>query len=76
VDLLRAELLEQSLSTLAGGIVVPATVLRSGANGSADERGLRLALEQAYREMAQAAHGPEKIHLVDQANASRPRTRT
>ena len=73
---LRAELLEQALSTLAGGIVVPASVLRSGAGGTADERGLRFALEGAYREMARSVHGPEKIRLVDLANASRPRTRT
>jgi serine/threonine-protein kinase PknG len=73
---LRAELLEQALSALAGGIAVPASVLRTGATGSADERALRFALEEAYRLMAQAAHGPEKIHLVDLANASRPRTRT
>jgi serine/threonine-protein kinase PknG len=55
---------------------VPAGVLRSGATGTADERGLRFALEEAYREMARAAHGPERIRLVDLANASRPRTRT
>jgi serine/threonine-protein kinase PknG len=73
---LRAELLEQALSTLVGGIVVPAAVLRNGATGSADERALRFALEESYREMAQAVHGPERIRLVDLANASRPRTRT
>ena len=28
------------------------------------------------REMARATHGPEKIRLVDRANAARPRTRT
>jgi serine/threonine-protein kinase PknG len=33
-------------------------------------------LEDAYREMARAVHGPEKIRLVDLANAARPRTRT
>ncbi len=37
---------------------------------------MRFALEGAYREMARAAHGPEKIRLVDLANAARPRTRT
>jgi serine/threonine-protein kinase PknG len=73
---LRAELLEQALATLTGGIVVPATVLRNGATGTADERGLRFALEEAYREMAQSVHGPEKVRLVDLANAARPRTRT
>jgi serine/threonine-protein kinase PknG len=73
---LRAELLEQALTTLAAGMTVPATVLRSGATGSADERGLRFALEEAYREMARAVHGPERITLVDRANAARPRTRT
>jgi serine/threonine-protein kinase PknG len=51
-------------------------VLRAGAGGAADERAVRLALEESYRQMAQGAHGPEKIRLVDLANASRPRTRT
>jgi serine/threonine-protein kinase PknG len=73
---LRAELLEQALTTLTGGVAVPATVLRTGATGSADERGVRFALEEAYREMARAVHGADRIRLVDQANAARPRTRT
>jgi serine/threonine-protein kinase PknG len=42
----------------------------------ADERDVRFALEGAYREMGQAAHGAEKVRLVDLANAARPRTRT
>jgi serine/threonine-protein kinase PknG len=75
---LRAELLEQALSSLAGGLPVPAAVLGGsvGGTGTADERRVRFALEDAYRQMAQAAHGPEKIRLVDRANESRPRTRT
>jgi serine/threonine-protein kinase PknG len=73
---LRAELLQQALTTLTGGISVPAAVLGAKNGGSADERGVRFALENAYREMARAAHGPEKVRLVDLANASRPRTRT
>jgi serine/threonine-protein kinase PknG len=73
---LRAELLQQALTTLAGGVAVPAAVLGAKNGGDADERGVRFALENAYREMAKAAHGAEKIRLVDFANASRPRTRT
>ena len=44
--------------------------------GEVRERDIRFALESAYREMARAAHGPERIRLVDLANESRPRTRT
>ncbi|GAA3341321.1 serine/threonine-protein kinase [Amorphoplanes nipponensis] len=73
---LRAELLERALSTLAAGTAVPAAVLGTPGAGPAGERAVRFALEGAYREMARAAHGPEKIRLVDLANASRPRTRT
>jgi serine/threonine-protein kinase PknG len=73
---LRAELLERALSTLAAGTAVPSAVLGTPGNGAAGERDVRFALEGAYREMARAAHGPEKIRLVDLANASRPRTRT
>ncbi|BBH71170.1 putative serine/threonine-protein kinase [Actinoplanes sp. OR16] len=93
---LRAELLEQALTTLSRGTGVPRAILgasstggssaggsraggsRPGETGSGDagERDVRFALEAAYREMARAAHGPEKIRLVDQANAARPRTRT
>jgi serine/threonine-protein kinase PknG len=73
---LRAELLEQALQTLRGGATLPGTVLGSARNGQAGERDVRFALEDAYREMARAAHGPDKIHLVDLANAARPRTRT
>jgi serine/threonine-protein kinase PknG len=51
-------------------------VLGPARNGEVRERDIRFALESAYREMAQAAHGPERIRLVDLANASRPRTRT
>ncbi|MET8150086.1 tetratricopeptide repeat protein [Actinoplanes sp. NPDC049668] len=73
---LRAELLERALSTLTAGTSVPAAVLGTSGDGAAGERDVRFALEGAYREMARAAHGPEKIRLVDQANAARPRTRT
>ncbi|MET0495886.1 MAG: tetratricopeptide repeat protein [Actinoplanes sp.] len=73
---LRAELLERALSTLAGGTAVPAAVLGAAKDGSAGERDVRLALEGAYREMARAVQGREKIRLVDMANAARPRTRT
>ncbi|MFI5892322.1 tetratricopeptide repeat protein [Actinoplanes sp. NPDC051513] len=73
---LRAELLEQALRTVNGGKALPATVLGPARSGEIRERDIRFALEDAYREMAQAAHGPEKIRLVDLANASRPRTRT
>ncbi|WP_111647904.1 serine/threonine-protein kinase [Actinoplanes lutulentus] len=73
---LRAELLEQALGTLTTGVKVPVAVLGRTGSGTAGERDVRFALEAAYREMARAAHGPEKIRLVDQANAARPRTRT
>jgi serine/threonine-protein kinase PknG len=82
---LRAELLEQALLTLTGGTTVPVAVLGAGITGAAvpgsrkpqaDERDVRFALEGAYREMARAAHGTEKVRLVDLANSARPRTRT
>jgi serine/threonine-protein kinase PknG len=73
---LRAELLEQALATLGAGTDVPAAVLGGPDGGVARERDVRFALEGAYREMARAAQGPEKIRLVDLANAARPRTRT
>jgi len=73
---LRAELLERALSTLTAGTPVPAAVLGTPGSGAARERDVRFALEGAYREMARAAQGPEKIRLVDLANAARPRTRT
>ncbi|MGK5685298.1 tetratricopeptide repeat protein [Actinoplanes sp. URMC 104] len=73
---LRAELLEQALRTVTGGATLPAAVLGADRSGSVRERDIRFALEEAYREMARAAHGAEKIRLVDLANASRPRTRT
>jgi len=75
VAALRAELLEQALLLVETGRPVPAAVV-GRAGGQAGERELRFALEAAYREMARAAHGMEKIRLVDQANAARPRTRT
>jgi serine/threonine-protein kinase PknG len=73
---LRAELLHEALRTIGGQGAIPATVLGATRVGEVRERDVRFALENAYREMAQAAHGPEKIRLVDLANASRPRTRT
>jgi serine/threonine-protein kinase PknG len=73
---LRAELLEQALDAMTGGTRVPIVVLGRTGSGDAGERDVRFALEAAYREMARAAHGTEKIRLVDQANAARPRTRT
>ncbi len=73
---LRAELLEQALRNVTGGKTLPAVVLAPGRHGHVRERDIRLALEEAYREMARAAHGTDKIRLVDQANAARPRTRT
>jgi serine/threonine-protein kinase PknG len=73
---LRAELLEQALQSLARGGTLPGTVLGAARSGQVGERDVRFALESAYREMAQATHGPERIRLVDLANASRPRTRT
>jgi serine/threonine-protein kinase PknG len=77
---LRAELLEQVLRTLGGGATMAGDVLASviGAEPAEKqpERDVRFALESAYREMARASQGTEKIRLVDLANAVRPRTRT
>ncbi|WP_436530215.1 tetratricopeptide repeat protein [Actinoplanes sp. HUAS TT8] len=73
---LRAELLEQALASLRGGARIPAAVLGGTQAGDTGEKDVRFALEDAYREMARAAHGPDKIRLVDLANTARPRTRT
>ncbi|MBW6435469.1 protein kinase [Actinoplanes hulinensis] len=77
---LRAELLEQVLRTMDGGTRLTGTVLTTVIGGTPaekdPERDVRFALESAYREMARATHGAEKIRLVDLANAVRPRTRT
>ncbi|MEV0897512.1 tetratricopeptide repeat protein [Actinoplanes sp. NPDC049802] len=77
---LRAELLEQALRTMDGGAPLTGTVLATVIGGTpaekSPERDVRFALESAYREMARASHGTEKIRLVDLANAVRPRTRT
>jgi serine/threonine-protein kinase PknG len=73
---LRAELLERALATIGAGTPVPAAVLGAAGPGTAGERDVRFALEDAYRAMARAVPGPEKIRLVDLANATRPRTRT
>jgi serine/threonine-protein kinase PknG len=77
---LRAELLEQVLRTLGGGAKIAgpelATVIGGAPAERQPERDVRFALESAYREMARATHGTEKIRLVDLANAVRPRTRT
>ncbi|MEV4347463.1 tetratricopeptide repeat protein [Actinoplanes sp. NPDC049596] len=73
---LRVELLEQALETIKGGAKLPAAVLGAAHTGEVREREVRFALESGYREMARAAHGPDKIALVDLANAARPRTRT
>ncbi|GAA2509059.1 serine/threonine-protein kinase [Winogradskya humida] len=72
---LRAELLERALTAIAKGLQVPQAVLGTG-DGNAREREVRFALEGAYREMARAVSGSEKISLVDKANSVRPRTRT
>ncbi|GLW28038.1 serine/threonine-protein kinase [Actinoplanes regularis] len=73
---LRAELLEQALTSLRGGVKVPASVLGGTRSGDTAEKDVRFALESAYREMARAVHGADRIRLVDLANAARPRTRT
>jgi serine/threonine-protein kinase PknG len=86
---LRAELLERVLTALGKDLPVPAAALEgmmsaspqpasggTGTTGNVGERDVRFALEGAYREMARAARGDEKIRLVDMANAARPRTRT
>ncbi|GAA0498493.1 putative serine/threonine-protein kinase [Paractinoplanes deccanensis] len=73
---LRVSLLEQALETIKGGAQLPPAVLGAAHQGEVREREVRFALEAAYREMARAAHGAEKIALVDLANAARPRTRT
>jgi len=78
VAALRAELLERALAAIGKGLRVPQTVLGAASQPDAVvvEREVRFALEGAYREMARATAGPEKVRLVDQANAVRPRTRT
>ncbi|HET9519280.1 MAG TPA: tetratricopeptide repeat protein, partial [Actinoplanes sp.] len=76
---LRAELLEQALVSVTAGAAVPAVVLGGPAarsTGPAAERDIRFALEDCYRTLARTEHGPERIRLVDLANATRPRTRT
>ena len=77
---LRSELLEQALKAIGGGTAIDrdvlATVIGATPAEKLPERDVRFALESAYREMARAAHGAEKIRLVDLANAVRPRTRT
>ncbi|WP_306205133.1 serine/threonine-protein kinase [Actinoplanes sp. RD1] len=75
---LRAELLERALTAMTNGAKLPVAVLGDGAapGGHAAERDVRFALEAAYREMARAAAGAERIRLVDLANAARPWTRT
>ncbi|HEY0001835.1 MAG TPA: tetratricopeptide repeat protein [Actinoplanes sp.] len=73
---LRAELLAEALRGLTAGATLPAAVLGAARSGRITERDVRFALEDAYREMARSAHGPERIRLVDLANAARPRTRT
>jgi serine/threonine-protein kinase PknG len=77
--ILRSELLEQALESVTAGNAVPAAVLGGAAArgaGTAAERDVRFALEGCYREMARSHQGPERIRLVDLANATRPRTRT
>ncbi|GAA4938656.1 serine/threonine-protein kinase [Actinoplanes utahensis] len=77
---LRSELLEQALKTIGDGTAIDRDVLATVIGGAPaekmPERDVRFALESAYREMARAAQGAEKIRLVDLANAVRPRTRT
>nr|WP_236718411.1 serine/threonine-protein kinase [Actinoplanes sp. TFC3] len=76
VAALRAELLQRALSAIGTGLAVPQAVLGNPGKGTAPERDVRFALEGAYREMARAATGSEKVRLVDLANSVRPRTRT
>jgi serine/threonine-protein kinase PknG len=81
---LRIDLLRQALAAAQAGRPLPATVLgqrarvaaSAAANGSADERRVRLALEREYRVLARASEGLHRIRLVDLANEVRPRTLT
>jgi serine/threonine-protein kinase PknG len=70
---LRADLLELVLTKVRAGDSPPVDVVRD--NGTTTpEHEIRLELESAYRILGRAAHGAEKIRLIDAANAVRPRT--
>ncbi|MEN3358553.1 MAG: serine/threonine-protein kinase PknG [Mycobacteriales bacterium] len=84
---LRVDLLQQALRAALAGAPLPAAVLgaaagrgpigpANGANGTADERRVRFALEHEYRVLARSVDGPDRFRLVDLANEIRPRTLT
>ena len=67
------ELLEAALALLAAGGGSQSGEVQL-LNRPLREIPVRLALEQAYRELAWVADGDEKIRLVDRANQVRPVT--
>ena len=71
---LSAEILEQALAANEAG-TLPATNGIELLGHPLDDRGLRLGLERAYRELARLEVDPaEKVRLVDRANGVRPRS--
>ncbi|HXM58463.1 MAG TPA: tetratricopeptide repeat protein [Candidatus Dormibacteraeota bacterium] len=69
---LTAELLEIALQLLLERKAAPSDASLLGA--PFQEEPVRLALEQAYRDLARMASGDDKIRLVDRANQVRPMT--
>jgi serine/threonine-protein kinase PknG len=69
---LTVELLERALELLLTRAAPPSDAMLLGS--PLQEEPIRLALEQAYRDLARMATGDEKIRLVDRANQVRPMT--
>ena len=69
---LTVELLERALELLLSRAAPPSDAMLLGS--PFHEEPVRLALEQAYRDLARMATGDEKIRLVDRANQVRPMT--
>ena len=65
------EILQTALALARSGKVDPAIKVFGF---PFDERRLRTGLERSFREQARLATGAERIRLVDEANAIRPRT--
>ena len=76
---LRVDLLNQVLTAVREGRDLPAGLIGTGTGPptpAAAERQVRTELESAYRALGRDADGPDKIRLIDEANAIRPRTLT
>lgn len=69
--LLQREILQTGLALACSGHLEPGLQVF---DCPFEEQRLRLGLEKAFRSMAQMLTGEEKIRLVDEANAVRPRT--